>query len=129
MNIIFVGLGGFIGAVLRYLISLIPVSENFVFPIKTLFINILGAFVIGIITAIGVKNGNSNQYLTLFLKVGLCGGFTTFSTFALESYSLINSSNYFLALLYITLSVICSVLAVFFAGILIKWGFEYEKIC
>lgn len=120
MNIIFVGLGGFVGAVLRYLISLIPISENFIFPIKTLFINILGAFVIGLITAFGLKNGSSNQYLNLFLKVGLCGGFTTFSTFALESYNLFNSSNTFLALLYIILSVTLSVLAIFVASIIIK---------
>lgn len=120
ISCICVGLGGFIGAVLRYLISLIPVSENFSFPIKTFLINILGAFIIGIITAFGIKNGNYNQYLTLFLKVGICGGFTTFSTFALESYNLINTSNWLCAIAYISLSVILSIFAIYFAGIIVK---------
>ena len=55
VNCIIVGLGGFIGAIIRYLIGLIPVSPQNGFPIKTLLINILGAFVIGLVVAFGAK--------------------------------------------------------------------------
>ena len=55
VNCIIVGLGGFIGAVIRYLIGLIPVSPQNGFPIKTLLINILGAFVIGLEGLLGQK--------------------------------------------------------------------------
>ena len=55
INCIIVGLGGFIGAIIRYLIGLIPVSPQNGFPIKTLLINILGAFVIGLVVAFGVQ--------------------------------------------------------------------------
>ena len=86
LNIIAVGLGGFVGAVSRYLISLISVTETFLFPIKTFSINIIGCIVIGIIAAAASRNPEINPQLLLFLKVGRCGGFTTFSTFARRTY-------------------------------------------
>lgn len=55
INCIIVGLGGFIGAVIRYLIGLIPINPQSGFPIKTFFINIVGAFVIGLVVAFGTK--------------------------------------------------------------------------
>lgn len=88
INCIIVGLGGFLGAVLRYLIGLLPVNIQNGFPVKTLGINIVGAFVIGLVVALGAKK-EWNPQLILFLKVGLCGGFTTFSSFALETSQLI----------------------------------------
>ena len=77
---IVVGAGGFIGAVCRYLIGLIPVNENLAFPVKTFAINILGSFVIGLIAGLALKNNALNPRVVLFLKVGICGGFTTFSS-------------------------------------------------
>jgi len=85
LDILAVGVGGFLGAVCRYLISLIPLDRSFTFPIKTLLINIVGCMIIGIITIAASKNAEMNPYLLLFLKVGVCGGFTTFTTFALET--------------------------------------------
>ena len=85
LNCVIVGLGGFIGAVLRYLISLIPIKNPDSFPINTFIINILGALIIGIIAFTAAKNQNLDAKLILFLKVGICGGFTTFSTFTNES--------------------------------------------
>lgn len=120
LNIIFVGLGGFVGAVLRYLIGLIPIKGNEAFPINTLIINVIGAFAIGIIAALATKNKELNPQLILFLKVGICGGFTTFSTFALETQNLLKAGNMFLAFLYIILSVILSISAVFLAQMIIK---------
>lgn len=81
LNCVIVGLGGFIGAVLRYLISLIPIKNPDSFPINTFIINILGALIIGIIAFTAAKNQNLDAKLILFLKVGICGGFTTFPPF------------------------------------------------
>lgn len=108
-----VGAGGFIGAVCRYLIGLIPLKEGYVFPIKTFIINIIGSFIIGVIAALAVKNNSLNPRMILFLKVGICGGFTTFSSFALETSDLIKSGNMGIALLYVISSIIVGVLAVF----------------
>lgn len=63
-----VGIGGFIGAVCRYLIGLIPISEGCVFPVKTFAINIIGSFLIGVIAALAVKNNFFNPKMVLFLK-------------------------------------------------------------
>ena len=110
---IVVGAGGFIGAVCRYLIGLIPVNENLAFPVKTFAINILGSFIIGLIAGLALKNNALNPRAVLFLKVGICGGFTTFSSFALETGDLIKGGNTVTALLYVILSVAAGVAAVF----------------
>ena len=110
---IVVGMGGFIGAVCRYLIGLIPVKESFVFPIKTFGINIIGCFMIGIVAALALKNSALDPRWILFLKVGICGGFTTFSSFALESANLFEKGNVGIAVLYLVLSVVLGVAAVF----------------
>lgn len=111
LNCIIVGLGGFLGAVLRYLIGLIPLNPTNGFPIKTLLINIVGAFVIGLVVGFGVKR-NLNPQLILFLKVGVCGGFTTFSSFALETNQLMEKGLWWLAALYVLCSVLGSLAAV-----------------
>lgn len=113
LNIITVGLGGFLGATLRYLIGLIPVNEATTFPIKTFVINIIGCIAIGIITIAASKNHTLNPHLILFLKVGVCGGFTTFSTFALETATLIKNGNAGIALLYMLGSVLVGVGVIF----------------
>lgn len=110
---IVVGAGGFIGAVCRYLIGLIPVNENLAFPVKTFAINILGSFIIGLIAGLALKNNALNPRAVLFLKVGICGGFTTFSSFALETGDLIKGGNTAMALVYVILSVTAGVAAVF----------------
>lgn len=113
IDCIVVGLGGFIGAVSRYLIGRIPLREGSVFPVKTFFINILGSFLIGIIAALALKNDSLNPRIVLFLKVGICGGFTTFSSFALETGDLMKNGNGHVALLYAVLSMAAGIIAVF----------------
>ena len=81
------------------------------FPLLTLFINILGAFLIGFISTIALKK-SMNPHLVLLLKTGLCGGFTTFSTFALESITLHRNGNRTLAMIYIVLSIVLGLSAV-----------------
>lgn len=120
INCLLVGLGGAVGSVLRYLIGLIPIKSGSVFPIKTLVINVVGAFLIGLIVGISLKNPAISKGIVLMLKVGVCGGFTTFSTFAFETSDLISSGRVLLAVLYMCLSVVLSVLAVFGAQIIVE---------
>lgn len=106
-----VGLGGAVGAMLRYLIGLVPVGASNGFPVKTLLINILGAFVIGVLAILGEKH-SLPPLLVLTLKNGVCGGFTTFSTFALETNQLFQNGSYGLGIGYVCASVILSIAAV-----------------
>ena len=108
---LYVGIGGFIGSVLRYLVGLIPLKATHGFPLLTLLINILGAFLIGFISTIALKK-SMNPHLVLLLKTGLCGGFTTFSTFALESITLHKNGNTTFAVIYIVLSIVLGLSAV-----------------
>lgn len=109
MGFLYVGLGGAIGAILRYTISLIPVKTDF--PILTLITNVIGAFAIGVIVALAVKYKMSDNVI-LLLKTGVCGGFTTFSTFSLESVNLLKSGRTSMAVIYAILSLMLSVTAV-----------------
>lgn len=111
-NCLAVGVGGFCGSVLRYLISQIPLQNKGNFPINTLITNIIGAVLIGAIIAYASKSDMSPEKL-LMLKVGLCGGLTTFSTFSVESLGLIQNGNIWAAALYILLSVGICVIGVY----------------
>lgn len=113
LNILSVGLGGFIGAVCRYLIGLIPINETTNFPIKTFAVNVIGCVVIGIVTVVAAKNTSLNSHMLLFLKVGMCGGFTTFSTFALETANLMKNGNLVISFLYVLGSVLVGVGVIF----------------
>lgn len=119
LNCLAVGLGGFVGAVLRYLVGLIPIKNPSAFPINTFVINILGAFAIGCIALAASKNENIDPKV-LFLKVGICGGFTTFSTFSLETAELVKNGSVAVAILYVVLSVVVGVLAVLLPQLIIK---------
>ena len=113
LNILAVGAGGFLGSTLRYLISLMPLDEPIIFPIKTFIINIVGCIIIGIIAVYTSKNFEMNPQMLLFLKVGLCGGFTTFSTFALETTDLMKAGHMGIAFLYAILSVLVGIAVIF----------------
>lgn len=115
-----VGLGGFAGSVLRYLAGKLPLQSPEGFPYVTLMINVLGSFAIGLIAAGAAKHADIDPRLVLFLRVGLCGGFTTFSTFSSETFSLLRAGSYGGAAAYVLLSVLLGVLAVFLAHALVK---------
>ena len=83
--------GGAVGAAARYAISLIPIKSGF--PILTLITNVLGALLIGFIVGAAEKH-EVPAWLMLFLKTGVCGGFTTFSTFSKESIALAESGRW-----------------------------------
>ena len=90
------------------------------FPLATMGINIAGSFCIGLVVAIAGKNINFDPHLLLFLRVGICGGFTTFSAFSFESLELLKNGKTTAALAYIVLSVILCISAVGFAQVLVK---------
>lgn len=109
MNFVYVALGGALGAILRYALSLITVKIDF--PLMTFLTNLIGAFLIGLIAGSAVKK-NMSQNLVLFLKTGFCGGFTTFSTFSLEAFNLLQAGSYLTAGLYALLSLVCCIAGV-----------------
>ncbi|MBQ3322232.1 MAG: fluoride efflux transporter CrcB [Firmicutes bacterium] len=98
LNCLVVGAGGFLGSVARYLMGLIPVP--------TIGINIIGSFLIGLISAYALKDTSFDPHLLLFLRVGICGGFTTFSTFSLDAVDMLRTGAYLPAVLYMLLSVV-----------------------
>lgn len=104
MNFLFVAFGGAIGAVARYAVSLIPVKTEF--PVLTLITNIIGAVLIGFIVGIAGSNSNVSKNAILFFKTGVCGGFTTFSTFSLEACNLFAEKQYAMSGVYVVLSCI-----------------------
>ncbi len=108
--ILAVGAGGAIGAVLRYIISLIPFRGDF--PTATFIVNVLGAFALGFISGI-VLDKDISRETELFLKTGMCGGFTTFSTFSLEAIMLIEGGKIHLGVFYIILSLAGALTGVF----------------
>lgn len=119
-NCLFVGIGGAIGSVARYLVGLVPMKIQNDFPLTTLIINVLGAFCIGVIVALAGRYKSFDPKLLLLLKVGFCGGFTTFSTFSLETVGLLQKGNYFSAGIYMALSIILCICAILFAQAIVK---------
>lgn len=112
---------GFLGGILRYIIDQNIHTNQF--PIGILVINILGSFILGFITAgFLAKQPNLNAGLT----IGLLGGFTTFSSFQLKIYNLINSNNILIGVFYMMFSIF---VGIFFAGVGQKLGkFMFSKI-
>ncbi|MDX9905887.1 MAG: fluoride efflux transporter CrcB [Bacteroidales bacterium] len=108
------GAGGFLGSGLRYLVQrLVAIYLPVSFPFATLFINIFGSLLIGMIYAAGDKSNILGPELRIFLAIGVCGGFTTFSTFSLDTFNLIKDGAYLYVSLYILASVILSISATF----------------
>lgn len=121
MGLLFVVLGGGLGAGLRYLISLL-VNKYIGIPFYgTFFINIVGSLFLGFILPYAVIKGDLfSANLRLFLTVGIAGGFTTFSTFSYEALALIRSGQILTALFYMFVSPILGVLAAYFGFIMVK---------
>lgn len=112
-TILYIAIGGAIGSVMRYFISvLVNKYWSNHFPMATFITNVLGCFLIGFLIGILEKNHLTSSNLKWFLITGFCGGFTTFSAFGIENLTLLQSDNSFLAFLYIGLSLVLGLLAV-----------------
>ncbi len=94
----------------RYAISLIPLKTEF--PFLTLITNVIGAILIGFIVGITSSRDGISKNMVLFWKTGVCGGFTTFSTFSLESYNLFEHNHCLLGCGYVLLSCLGCILGV-----------------
>jgi len=113
-QILVVGLGGFLGSVARYFLSKLNLHTDFLsIPVGTLAVNILGSYVIGLLTGISEKSELLTMEWRLFLMVGICGGFTTFSTFTSENLMLMHNGQFFSVFLYTGMSIIFGFLAVY----------------
>lgn len=111
-NIIFIGVGGGLGSICRYLFSFVAAKWiDISFPIGTLLINIVGSLLIGLFLGLFDKNLLSDS-TRLLLVTGFCGGFTTFSAFSSENLNLILSGNWFTAISYSILSTVLGIAAV-----------------
>lgn len=118
-NLLIIGSGGFIGSIARYLVSQLNLSVNFhSIPVGTLLVNIIGCFLIGFLTGVADKSMILTTEWRLFLMVGLCGGFTTFSAFANENLMLMHNGQILAVLLYTALSIILGFLAVYLGYII-----------
>ncbi|HNW49149.1 MAG TPA: fluoride efflux transporter CrcB [Bacteroidales bacterium] len=119
--ILIIGTGSFIGGVSRFLAS--RYIQNTVisgFPYGTLFVNVLGCLLIGIFYGMSERGNFMSAEMRLFLTVGFCGGFTTFSTFASENLSLLKDGNFFYFALYTALSVFLGLMATYFGNLVTK---------
>lgn len=113
---LFIGLGGFVGSVLRYgageLIK--RAADAAAFPWHTLAVNLAGCLLLGFLNGLFEKHGGAvHPDIRMALTVGVCGGFTTFSTFAQENVVLLRQGAYGAGLCYIGLSLLCGMLLLF----------------
>jgi len=127
LEIFVVGSGGFIGSILRYLVTK-TVQNNFPatqFPYSVMLANLLGCFLIGLLSGLSLERIPLTPNLRLFFIVGILGGFTTFSSFSLDAYNMLNTNDLSIlifALLHILAHVILGITAVYL-GLLIGKNF------
>lgn len=117
-----IGLGGGIGSICRYLVQVL-VTRHFAstFPAGTLLVNITGCFIIGLLFGLVSRHAWLTIEWRLFLITGICGGYTTFSSFSYESISLIREGHYLYFLSYVLLSVAVGLLATFGGAALARY--------
>ena len=120
-TIFIVGTGGFIGSVMRYMVQFyIEKGMSSSFPLGTLLANILGSFIIGVVFALAEKGDLMSSEWRIFLTVGICGGFTTFSAFAYNNMIMIKENSFFQLFLNIGSNLFFGILAVYIGIILVR---------
>jgi len=119
--ILIIGLGGGLGSIFRYLVQLgISRLATVAFPAGTFLVNITGCFIIGLLYGLSDKYATLTTEWRLFLITGICGGYTTFSSFSYESISLFRQENYTYFMAYTVLSVAVGLLATLGGMLLVK---------
>ncbi len=120
-QLLLIGTGGFIGSVARFLVSRLNTRvEWFSIPIGTLTVNVVGSLLIGFLIGISERSPILTVEWRMFLMVGLCGGFTTFSSFSGENLVLLKNGQILPLLLYTGLSIFLGFLAVYLGYISTK---------
>lgn len=112
-KLFYVGIGGFIGACLRYIISIYsPKLFGTQLPYGTLIVNVIGGILIGLIMELSLTTDLISPNSKLFLTTGIMGGLTTFSTFSYETVTLFSQGSYILAMLNTGLNIVLSMTGV-----------------
>ena len=123
-NVLAIFIGGGLGAVSRYYVSILLKMQSMSFPFATLGVNIIGSLILGFVAALFWSKAPASAMsdtLKLAITVGFCGGLTTFSTFSWETFDLIKQGDYLLALFYTVISVLVCVLAIGLGAFLSKY--------
>ncbi len=121
MEILIVGLGGFFGAISRFLVGKLSVKLfGQFFPHGTLVVNVFGAFLLGLFYTLIANKMHLSPHIRLFIGVGFLGAFTTFSSFSVETVELVKTSGYGVALVNIVLNVVLSLVAAYCGMLLAK---------
>lgn len=121
LKVFLIGLGGGCGAICRYgLTTMVNTFYWGIFPLGTLFVNFLGAFLMGCVFQWSLQYEMTSSYWLPFLTTGILGGFTTFSTFSLETVNLLEQSQYLLAAINILGSLCLCLLGIFLGKSFIK---------
>ncbi len=116
-----IGAGSFLGGISRFLTSRFIQNYSIsAFPYGTFVVNIIGCFLIGLIYGLSERGNFINTEWRMFLTVGFCGGFTTFSTFANENLGLLRDRDFFYFALYAGLSVFVGLFAVYLGNLITK---------
>lgn len=120
-TLLIVGTGGFIGSALRYLVQVVTEKAlTSTFPWGTFIVNVVGSFIIGIVYALSEEGNLISPEWRMFLAVGICGGFTTFSAFTYNNLNLLKDNSLYYLLWNIGGSLFFGVLAVYLGIILIR---------
>ncbi|MDR1644671.1 MAG: fluoride efflux transporter CrcB [Tannerellaceae bacterium] len=103
-QLLWVGLGGGLGSILRFLVSVLTAKQGYVgaFPLATFSVNLTGCLLIGLLTGYSYRYGWLDADMKLLLITGFCGGYTTFSTFSLENLHLLETHQYLPFALYLS---------------------------
>ena len=113
-QLLIVGVGGFIGSIARFWVSRLNLHWHLLsIPMGTLTVNVVGSLIIGFIAGVSAKSEIISPALRLFLMVGVCGGFTTFSSFTNENLTLMQNGQFVSVLLYTGLSIFLGFFAVY----------------
>lgn len=120
-TLLFIGMGSFVGGILRYLVSRICLNSIVhSLPLGTLIVNVTGCFAIGLFYGLIERGNLMNTHLRMFLLVGLCGGFTTFSTFMNETFQFIKDDHFFYLCFYLASSLFGGFLMLYLGHLLSK---------
>ncbi|MDH5597509.1 MAG: fluoride efflux transporter CrcB [Cyclobacteriaceae bacterium] len=121
LKILIIGLGGFFGSISRYLTYQL-FDKNMVayFPYGTFTVNVIGSLILGVVYGLMQRDHVLSEEVRMFLAIGFCGSFTTFSTFAYENMNILKQGEISVFILYTSLSIFFSLLSVYGGYLLAK---------